>query len=158
MSRPIRAICGCVLLFPLSLIFYALGWLLVLSGQAKYMGARFPFLEFATVPGSWFHNLFFEGKWAGSCLCGIILYHYKYQTSKPTLDHERRHAMQWMALGWTFPIFYFGHSILLWLFFPDRHSYFENWFEIDARKEAGQLHEDFLKDPKVAIGDRWIWW
>jgi len=75
-----------------------------------------------------------------------------------TLDHEQEHRVQFYKYGILFPFLYIFESIKIFFFNKNLHSYYDNVFEIAARKAAGQM----VKIPKAVWAqgpkDRWMWW
>ena len=75
-----------------------------------------------------------------------------------TIDHERTHCRQQFKFGIFFPILYILESLRIFFFVKDAHSYYDNCFEVEARKNAGQM----VKIPRSlwihGPEDRWIWW
>jgi hypothetical protein len=77
-------------------------------------------------------------------------------TQERTVLHEMEHIDQYCKYWLFFFLLYFGHSIYLRLF-TMQHSYYDNYFEIEARRAAGQMIVipiQYWQDPN----DRWIWW
>lgn len=56
---------------------------------------------------------------------------------KIILRHEQEHVRQYMILGIFWPVFYFSAYLGL-KFCRNSHPYYDNPFEIDARRAAGQ--------------------
>jgi len=56
-----------------------------------------------------------------------------------TLRHEQQHVSQTMCLGIFWPLFYYGIQIGIKLGCSESHTYYDNPFEIDARRAAGQI-------------------
>jgi hypothetical protein len=56
-----------------------------------------------------------------------------------TLKHELKHVDQTMRLGIFWPIFYYGSMLAIKWGCPGSDSYYDNPFEIDARRHAGQI-------------------
>lgn len=77
---------------------------------------------------------------------------------KRTLKHELRHCQQQFLFGvFHYPLYALA-SIAIWVAYPDLHPYYDNPFEVDARKAAGQV----VHIPKSHWGKsakkRWNWW
>lgn len=69
--------------------------------------------------------------------------------------HERKHCHQWYTYGLAFPVIYILESLRIFFFVKEQHSYYDNVYEIAARKYAGQqvhIPRSFFQK------DRWIWW
>jgi len=130
------------------LVLYALGW-------ACYAG-RFGYaLKFVTVPGKWLHE--HMGQWVGWAFGPCILVKHEFAQHERTLRHEERHVIQQMVFGILQPVLYVLISVFIWCFLMDRHSYYDNPYEIDARKAAGQPMQILFwrwRNPR----DRWAWW
>lgn len=56
-----------------------------------------------------------------------------------TLKHEQKHVDQTLRLGLFWPIAYYGSSWAIKFGCPGSDSYYDNPFEIDARRHAGQI-------------------
>jgi hypothetical protein len=55
------------------------------------------------------------------------------------LKHEQKHVDQFMRLGLFWPIFYYGIEVAIKFGCVGSDPYYDNPFEIDARRHAGQL-------------------
>lgn len=106
-------------------------------------------------PGSFVHRKMESGGWAGWSSGVFIILRNDYSNNQRTIAHEERHVLQQMVFGVFQPIVYFLASIFIFAFMSNRHSYYDNPFERDARKAAGQ-QVDIPKE--VWKGDRWSWW
>jgi hypothetical protein len=138
-------------------------WLPCILGWIKFKVIGKNCFIFVAV-GDKFFAKWLMRSWAGFAPGGpfIILrgdYVYQWRTNDRwrTILHEQRHVQQQMVTGiFHFPI-YFLMSCFIWLFLKSKHAYYDNWFEIDARREAGQrvyISRDQWRDPD----DRWSWW
>jgi hypothetical protein len=90
--------------------------------------------------------------WASGCF--IIL---REDAKGRSVPHEERHVWQQMIFGILAPILYVLASIFIFFFRKALHSYYDNPFEVDARRFAGQrikIPRDAWADPQ----DRWAWW
>lgn len=112
------------------------------------------------VPGSWLdrHSKYWWGMSMGAF---IIVRDVGRQLDRNklarTIKHEQMHTMQQYALGIFQPIIYVICSVFIYIFMPNKHSYYDNPFERQARKFAGQqvnIPREEWSDPS----DRWIWW
>ena len=56
-----------------------------------------------------------------------------------SLKHEQKHVDQVMRLGIFWPLFYYGSRLGIKLGCAGSDSYYDNPFEIDARRHAGQI-------------------
>lgn len=138
------------------LMFLPSGAMLVF-GQIERHGWHFGVYEYSVIEDSWLDRNFFAEKWAGVCLGLFIWYAPGFNNKSKTLAHERRHAEQFYKLGLAWPILYAAHAITLYFLFWDRHPYYDNYFEWDARKAAGQPL-DIKWEKWEGSADRWIWW
>jgi hypothetical protein len=94
--------------------------------------------------------------WSGPC---CLLYRpYEVRTpenvarEQQVLRHERRHCDQQFVFGvLAYPLYALA-SVWVYLFQPDRHPYYDNPFERDARRAAGEQVDG------VGDDDRWPWW
>lgn len=71
-----------------------------------------------------------------------------------TRFHELEHVKQQFYLGIFFYPAYILSSIFIWLFLWKKHSYYDNPFEVAARRAAGQT----VGPPPGGWRDRWSWW
>lgn len=137
-------------------------WVLILASitkSVKFLRWHNFIAEFEVLENSWFHKKFFT-KWAGMSLGVINLYRFDYKDNEKTIKHERRHSEQIMKLGILQPILYIGFVLFCYFLFTDRHPYYDNPFELDARYAANQqikINWEENKDNNGKI-DRWIWW
>lgn len=118
--------------------------------------------EWVTRDG-WFERKFWSRKvdgeyvarWAGWTLGGgLVMYHREYLTDGTTRLHEHTHVRQIMRLGIFQPILYVAIALAIYVSCPNASPYFDNPFEVEARRDAGQpIDVPWQKrDP-----DRWIW-
>jgi len=137
-------------------------WVLILASitkSVKFIRWHNFIAEFEVLENSFFHNKFFL-KWAGMSLGVVNLYRFDYKDNEKTIKHERRHSEQIMKLGIFQPILYFGFVLVCYFMFKDRHPYYDNPFELDARYSANQkidVNWQSKVDEKGNV-DRWIWW
>lgn len=75
-----------------------------------------------------------------------------------TVRHELKHVFQQYIFGTLQPIIYFLVSIFIWLFVRKLHSYYDNPFERQARRYAGQRINIPKSKWKDGPEDRWAWW
>ncbi len=143
---------------PVALFSFISTGIFLAAGQLEYLQREGVIFEFTVKKDGWFYDRFWKGRWAGVCMGLTIWYADGYHKHERTVKHERRHAMQCLALGIFQPIAYIGHSLYLWVFRRDLHAYHNNFFEEDARREAGQkvklTKDDWMDGPE----DRWPWW
>jgi hypothetical protein len=107
-------------------------------------------------PGCWLSRRGMEG-WNGWASGVFIIVRDDRKNHPTTIKHEERHVLQQMVFGILQPILYILASVFVFMFMPSKHSYFDNPFEIDARKAAGQL-VDIPKSMWWDPNDRWAWW
>lgn len=152
---------GTLIWLPFTLLFYLfyIGPCLIMKqlywdGWADFLIPKFVVKE--ETAAAWFLSLW--GGWWGHALPTFIVT--RHDTDDPrfkrTLVHECRHVWQ-LFVFWIFqPIIYVLHTLYLYLF-TNRHAYYDNCFERDARRAAGQqvdIPPEQWRDPK----DRWPWW
>ena len=79
-------------------------------------------------------------RWGGHTIGQVVVMRYNPDTDKGrvTLRHEQEHVHQCMVLGIFQPILY-GLAYLGLKFCRHAHPYYDNPFEIDARRAAGQV-------------------
>lgn len=133
---------------------------LAATKQLRWRGWYKCTMEFDIVNDSWLDKKFFKGKWAGVCSGWYIWYAPFKKDSDPTIKHERRHADQFRIFGIFQPVIYVALVIFTFIGFRDLHPYYDNFFEWDARRHAGQpLDIPWQKwTNKDGETDRWIWW
>ncbi len=79
-------------------------------------------------------------RWAGQTIGNVVVIKHNVDTDRGriVLRHEQEHVRQYMTLGIFMPIIY----ALAWLGLKlsrYSHPYYDNPFEIDARRSAGQV-------------------
>jgi hypothetical protein len=74
------------------------------------------------------------------------------------LKHEVAHVYQNYRFGMFFYPLYILMTVYLWLFKKNKHSYLDNPFERQARKEAGQQVTIPKSEWSRYYKDRWPWW
>lgn len=77
--------------------------------------------------------------WTGHAIGNVIVMNEKYLDKQKFLLHEQKHVDQMMNLGIFQPIIYGLCYVGIKLGCPGSHPYYDNPFEIDARRHAGQL-------------------
>lgn len=77
--------------------------------------------------------------WAGHAIGNVIVMNEKYLDKQKFLMHEKQHVYQMMRLGIFQPITYIMCYIGIKLGCPGSHPYYDNPFEVDARRHAGQV-------------------
>ena len=146
---------------PTSIIGFLLGLLLLLLKQIERVKWRSDFtIIWDLANNGWFwRDTFLSRGWVGFSLgCHIFVKDISITRECRTLRHETRHCYQQYALGVFFYPVYIIHSVWIWLFQNDKHSYYDNFLERDARRAAGQREEI----PSYLWGqgpsDRWFFW
>lgn len=168
---------------PISIFSFVLAILLVIFNQIRSVHMRKDFIVVWNLKNDgWFYKRFFEDRgWIGyscgsnifvreetepSCgglavLCfGWILQQQQKASERydKLIRHESRHCVQQYVLGIFFPVVYIIISIIIWICAKDNHAYYDNPFEIDARRYAGQRAHFDNKRWTLGPYDRWPWW
>jgi uncharacterized membrane protein len=148
-----------------SIVWCLLSWILValllVARQVEAVGTgAYMIVVIDLKNDAWFASKLVLGKGWGGFAFGNVVYVMDTDTErwKRTVKHESRHVVQTFLFGIIQPILYFLASIFIWIFLRKRHSYYDNPFERDARKAAGQPVE--IPKEKWTDGpeDRWAWW
>lgn len=163
--KKLFAILGTIWLLPITILvwmFYILPlWALghiKFSDWADFLVPHFVLDEKKS--NSWYAKQWRD--WAGVSLPNAIITKYEEGHNFPsytrTMLHELRHCYQQWAFGPFHWLAYILSTLFIWLFLKDLHSYYDNPFEVDARRAAGQM----VKIPKnmwlQGPDDRWPWW
>ncbi len=168
MMKQVLFFWGFLWALPISIFGFALGLFLYLARQLDFV--FWDFKDFTVVfdlkNDGWFHRKKFEERgWIGySCGCNIFIKdiddrNLRGAIRKPrTLNHEKRHCYQQYVLGVFLLIAYVVNSVFIWLFLKNKHSYYDNWFERDARKYAGQPVEIAKSEWADGPNSRWAFW
>ena len=77
--------------------------------------------------------------WAGHAIGNVVVMNDKYLDRQKFLMHEQKHVNQMMRLGIFQPLLYGLCYVGIKLGCPGSHPYYDNPFEIDARRHAGQI-------------------
>jgi len=157
------AILGFLWCFPVSLLTWITFGFMYLFGQFESI-VPYKYLmwvwdvEDSSKLGKWMQKNGWLGFSCGNCILVRNIFREDGSKYQRTLDHEERHCQQHYAAGVFFFLFYVLESLKIYFFCPRKHSYYDNWFEVDARTYAGQL----VKIPRSAWAqgpnDRWAWW
>ena len=151
-------ILGFLWALPLSLPVWILGLFLLATKQIErfHVTEKFEFVWDLEDDGYFFKGAFEKRDfWGFSFGNNIFIKDRDDKRYKRGIKHESRHCFQSYYLGIAFPLIYILEALIIYFFVKEEHSYYDNWFEIDARKYAGQL----LNIPKSAWkNDRWIFW
>lgn len=78
-------------------------------------------------------------RWGGTTLGNIIIIKVSKGSRGPTIVHEHEHVIQCMRLGIFQPILYGLYMLVAKLILRKADPYYDNPFEIDARRAADQL-------------------
>ena len=76
--------------------------------------------------------------WGGHAIGNVVVLRYTIDESPTTLVHEQKHVDQVMRLGIFQPVIYGLNMAAIKLGCPGSHPYYDNIFEVDARRHAGQ--------------------
>jgi hypothetical protein len=117
-----------------TLLFAAAGWY---SSLGRHADALVWQLNADEAP-PWLNKAW--SRWGGHCLGNVVVLKYSPDTDRGrvTLRHEQEHVHQCMTLGIFQPILY-GLAYLGLMCSRHAHPYYDNPFEIDARRAAGQV-------------------
>lgn len=77
--------------------------------------------------------------WAGHAVGNVVVISDKHLDKPKVLVHEQAHVDQMMRLGIFQPIIYGLCYVGVRLGCPGSHPYYDNPFEVDARRAAGQV-------------------
>lgn len=146
---------------PISIIGFLLCLLLLFLGQIERVRWRsdFTIIWDLTNSGWFWHKLFLRRGWVGFSLgCHIFVKDFNKFRENRTLLHETRHCYQQYVLGVFFYPVYIAHSVWIWVFQRDKHSYYANFLEIDARRAAGQRIRIPPFHWRNGVNDRWFFW
>lgn len=157
-------IIGFVWLFPATLLTWLLyilpAWLfgvILYKGMHSFLVWKFQLVN----SDSWYARAWSDWYgWSGPCVMIVkdLPGERDDRWVKITEVHEGRHCAQQFVLGIFFYPAYIAHSMWLWLFRKDKHSYLDNWFERDARRAAGQRIDIGPEQWPHGPRDRWAWW
>ena len=108
----------------------------------------------------WFYKKVFEARgWVGfSCGSCIFIKDVNNIRWGRTIKHEVKHCHQQYMWGVFFPLIYIIDSFIIWFFIKEQHSYYDNCFEIQARKHADQDINIPRNQWSNGLNDRWSWW
>ena len=123
---------------PVSLVMWSFVLILRLFRQAEPLSTSSDLIFVVKLKHDrWFYKNMFKARgWAGFSLgnCAFV----SDQSSLKTIIHEKRHCLQNYLFGVLFLIFYLLISLFIYVFLKSKHFYFDNQFEIDARRAADQ--------------------
>lgn len=152
---------GFLWLLPISLLGFVLGLLLLALRQIEQVKWRSDFTVVWDLAdyGWFFREAFYDRGWVGfSFGCHIFVKDMQEARLDRTLQHEARHCYQQYVLGIFFYPVYVLNSVWIWLFQRGKHSYYDNFFEVAARRAAGQPVKISKERWASGINDRWAWW
>jgi hypothetical protein len=116
--------------------------------QIKYVEWDEAAWSFISIPGSVLHNYLTNSGYRGFAAGNIIVYrakNYPKHKEATVRIHELEHVKQCMRLSVFQPIIYFGAWVGIYFGSIETHPYYDNPFEIAARRVAGQRIDLNLK-------------
>lgn len=139
MSKLARFV-GCVWASPVTILGLIYVLIFSIFGWYKYAGAYGDALLWRLViekTPKWLNKLWLG--WGGHTIGNVVVMRIDHESDrgKVTLRHEQEHVYQFMILGIFLPIIY-GATYLGLKSCRNAHPYYDNPFEIDARRAAGQ--------------------
>jgi hypothetical protein len=161
MSKKVKNFLGLLWSSPVSILSWLFGLFLLVTGQIQsFKRQRDWTFVWDLKNKGWFQRKTMELRgWVGfSFGNSIFVKDVDEDRWVSTLIHEGAHCHQWYALGILFPLVYIGESVRIYFFEKDKHSYYDNRFEVEARKAAGQPVFVPRTRWKDGSGDRWAWW
>jgi len=138
MSKVLRII-GIAWAAPVTVFGLLYVLLFSLFGWYKFLGSRGDALVWTIdKPPSFLDKMW--TRWAGQTIGNVIVMKADVETDKGkiVLRHEQEHVHQCMVLGVFQPIIY-GIAYLGLCCCRSAHPYYDNPFEVDARRAAGQI-------------------
>lgn len=157
----ILGILGNLNALPISIWVWLYLLILILKGQVEEVKrGRYLTIIVDLQNDAWLCRSQYEAKgWAGNALgnCTFVVDDDGERWQR-TVKHENRHNLQMLLLGVLQPVLYGLASAFIWVFLRALHSYYDNPFERDARRAAGQPvlipRKQWMHGPR----DRWAWW
>ena len=150
MSQLLKAL-GCLWAAPVtffgaaySLSFWAAGW----YEWHGIEGSGLVWTLNYTKAPRWLVNLW-RG-WAGHAIGNVVVLSVDPKDKPTVLIHELKHVDQVMRLGIFQPIVYSINMLAIKVGCTDSDPYFDNCFEIDARRHAGQMIDVVGVNKKLA--------
>ena len=125
-------------------------------GQVEFVRHTEWALLMRAMPGSWLGCSAMK-EWAGWASGCFVIMRFDYAYDARTIRHEEQHVIQQMVFGAFQPVLYGLASVIVWCFMRRLHSYYDNPFERNARRAAGQqgnIPRELWDNPT----DRWSWW
>jgi len=161
MSKKLFFFFGFIWAIPLSIFGWLLGLFLLITRQVEKFKVQSDgtFIWDLENRGFFFKKKFENRGWLGFSLGNnIILKDIDSGRQGRTLKHENKHCHQAYVLGIFYYLVYILECLWIFCFVLERHSYYDNWFEIEARKYAGQQINILKSQWKDGPKDRWAWW
>lgn len=139
MSGRIKNVLGYTWASPLTIVglLYALTFSLV--GWYKWHSAVDDALVWVTNESEspvWLRKMW--SAWAGQTIGNVVVICELHAKDSVVLNHEMAHVRQCMMLGIFQPLFYALSYVAIKLGCSNAHPYYDNPFEIDARRKVGQ--------------------
>lgn len=129
-------------------LFSSLGWY-------KWVGVNGDALVWKTsLPDCPAYVQSFWLSWAGHAIGNVVVMNEKYVDNQKILKHEQKHVDQVMRLGIFQPLIYSLSYIGIKFGCPGSHPYYDNPFELDARRAAGQLIDVTGAQKKILEGKK----
>lgn len=154
-KRVLLVILGNLWMAPNMIVGLILLGFLAMIGSVRLAGTTKWSFRAVAIPDHWLQQKMDAGNWKGFAVGSVIFLHNDWAHYSKGIIHENRHVLQQMVFGVFQPILYILSSIFIWCFIWNKHSYYDNPFERDARRAAGQI----VNIPKSQwSGDRWSWW
>lgn len=153
MKQPWRTL-GWAWALPLTLVGFLYVTLFSFFGWYRRLGLRGDALVYEVVQDRAPHWLIKAWhRWSGHTIGNIVVLYTSVDTHRGriVLRHEQEHVHQCMVLGVFLPVLYMLAYVGL-KFCRNAHPYYDNPFEIDARKAAGQV-VDVIGALKRAIAE-----
>ena len=120
--------------FPVTLVGLLFNGVLCLFRQVVYVRRYKLVVVWATKKDSWYEKTFWA-KWAGSTIGACITLRSDYADNEPTFKHETIHVRQCYRLGVFQPLCYGLILAAIKLGCPAGKPYYDNPFEVEARRE-----------------------
>lgn len=137
---------------PLTIFGLTYAGLFTLLGWYRWMGVKDDALVWLVnndkVP-TWLSKTW--KRWAGHAVGNVVVLK---DMKAIILKHEQKHVAQMMRLGIIWPVVYFGSMLVIKWGCTSSDSYYDNPFEIDARRHAGQLIDIIGMKNKILEGKK----
>ena len=161
MFKKLFFVLGFIWAVPFSVFGWLLGIFLLVTRQVDLFKIQsdLTFIWDLKEEGFFFKKAFGNRGWIGFSLGNnIFVRDLDSARHGRTLKHESKHCHQAYVLGIFFYPVYILESLRIFFFIPEKHSYYDNWFERMAREYAGQevnIPKSWWRD---GPNDRWAWW